>query len=72
MVKFDTGEFGTRNKKEIASTGEKKEKNTRESVAQKKGVAKGCQAVINTLEKKDARRTRHEIAAIELENPLRT
>ncbi len=53
-VKFDTGEFGTRNKKEIASNGEKKkrEKNTHESVAQEKGDAKGRPAVINALKKR--------------------
>ncbi len=52
-VKFDIGEFGTRNKKEIASTGKKKkEKNTHKSLAQKKGDTKGRQAVIKVLEKR--------------------
>ncbi len=52
-VKFDTGEFGTRDKKEITSTGEKKkEKHTRKRGTKKKGNAKGRQAVINALEKK--------------------
>ncbi len=38
VVKFDAGEFKTRDKKETASTGEKKKKKKHtESVAQKKG-----------------------------------
>ncbi len=52
VVKFDTGEFVTRDKKEIASTREKnREKHTRKRGTKKRG-AKGRQVVINALEKR--------------------